>query len=323
MKLLAGLFVLLVAAQAAPTDSPNFLCRLEASPQNTHTFIGYGILRFNNVTNVLSWTIYHQFGSATGQGARQVTGGGIRQHIGVGQNGPYAHQFTSAASPIMGSTALTTENAIRLFDGTLYVAVHSNQKEDDMRCNITHNGNNGPEGSQINHEYGAELTNDQVDTNPQPAGGPSGGVALVYTTGNNVYVGMVHNVANPTLAHFHKGRLGQTNGTAVVMLICDGSTSPTCNIQSASTTPVTPIWGPNADTVPVALRPPTSITSMLNNRQAYINIHSTAFGAGETRGQVTPVYRLPIPPGLGAASSLSASFFLTALLMTAAALFRM
>lgn len=94
----------------------------------------------------------------------------------------------------------------------------------------------------------------------------------------------VQNMTNVTAAHIHLGAAG-TNGGIIVPLF--GTQTPLASVNgrlSAGTITQSTIVG-------IGTNPPISTDSLLalmRSGNAYVNVHSTTFPAGEIRGQIRP-----------------------------------
>jgi hypothetical protein len=99
-----------------------------------------------------------------------------------------------------------------------------------------------------------------------------------------VYRVDVVNLINPTLAHIHGQALAGANATVKVNFCIPTPPAPPC----PNPTPGTPYTGLLA--AGVATQVPgfsfDSLVVLLRNGNAYVNVHSMAFGGGEMRGQV-------------------------------------
>lgn len=84
-----------------------------------------------------------------------------------------------------------------------------------------------------------------------------------------------------TAAHIHKGKVGE-NGPVVVTLFKTDSPSARSNgILSQGTITSTKLEGP------LAGKQLNDLTTMINNRDAYVNVHTEANPKGEIRGQMS------------------------------------
>jgi hypothetical protein len=288
LVLAALLVAYLGVVSGASSDRGHFLVRLEG----TSTFLGYGMMRFDNVTNTLTWTVYHQVGQTTSP--VPAVSAAIRRHAGLGVIGPLIHPFTDAVSPMRGSLQMTNPTDINdLIMGYLYLGISTSQKEDYLRGNLTWNGYNGPAGSTIQYEYAVELDNAQVVQSTAPTSG-QGGIAILYTTSNNVYVNLVHNIVGCTQITLRRGRVGVANLTHAMAEVCNGAACDHTTLGAAPKSTVysfidtNPFPGPNQ---------PTRLSSFLDQNVIYMVAHTTGSPDGEARGQVNVPLHLSFPGG--------------------------
>ncbi|MDQ6668856.1 MAG: CHRD domain-containing protein [Thermoproteota archaeon] len=109
------------------------------------------------------------------------------------------------------------------------------------------------------------------------------GIAEFTVTGANSmsYKVTVTNMEKVTAAHIHKGKVGE-NGPVIVSLFKTGSPSATTNgtlLQGNITS--AKLEGP------LAGKQLSDLINLLNNREAYVNVHTQANPNGEIRGQPT------------------------------------
>ena len=91
----------------------------------------------------------------------------------------------------------------------------------------------------------------------------------------------VNNMEKVTAAHIHKGKIGE-NGPVVVTLFKTDSPSATTNgILSQGTITSATLEGP------LAGKQLSDLISMINNGEAYVNVHTEANPKGEIRGQLS------------------------------------
>ena len=91
----------------------------------------------------------------------------------------------------------------------------------------------------------------------------------------------VNNMEKVTAAHIHKGKIGE-NGPVVVTLFKTDSPSATTNgILSQGTITSAKFEGP------LAGKQLSDLISMINNGEAYVNVHTEANPKGEIRGQLS------------------------------------
>lgn len=180
-----------------------------------------------------------------------VTDGHI--HLGApGVSGPVQFGFSSATSPISETWALTSADVNNLLAGDLYVNIHS----------TTFTG--GEIRGQIDHDPVAVafgLDEAQADT-CNGTGSSATGTATVNlkAEGQEMTIAVSHDVASPTDAHLHLG------------FPCVGGP---IQFPVGFTSPAETIWYLSTDDIANYLR-----------GELYLNIHSTAFPAGEIRGQL-------------------------------------
>ena len=108
------------------------------------------------------------------------------------------------------------------------------------------------------------------------------GVAEFTVTGANSmsYKVTVNNMEKVTAAHIHQGKVGE-NGPVVVTLFKTDSPSATTNGDlSQGTIASDKFEGP------LAGKPLSDLINMINNGEAYVNVHTQANPKGEIRGQL-------------------------------------
>src|ERR671930_930964 len=109
------------------------------------------------------------------------------------------------------------------------------------------------------------------------------GVAEFTVTGANSmsYKVTVNNMEKVTAAHIHQGKVGE-NGPIVVTLFKTNSPSATTNgILSQGTITSAKFEGP------LAGKQLSDLINMINNGEAYVNVHTQANPKGEIRGQLS------------------------------------
>ncbi len=109
------------------------------------------------------------------------------------------------------------------------------------------------------------------------------GIAEFTITGANSmsYKVSVANMQKVTAAHIHKGKVGE-NGPIIVTLFKTGSPSATTNgTLSQGNITSAKLEGP------LAGKQLSDLINLLNNREAYVNVHTQANPNGEIRGQPT------------------------------------
>ena len=109
------------------------------------------------------------------------------------------------------------------------------------------------------------------------------GVAEFTVTGANSmsYKVTVNNMEKVTAAHIHQGKVGE-NGPVVVTLFKTDSPSATTNGDlSQGTVSSDKFEGP------LAGKPLSDLINMINNGEAYVNVHTQANPKGEIRGQLS------------------------------------
>ena len=109
------------------------------------------------------------------------------------------------------------------------------------------------------------------------------GIAEFTITGANSmsYKVSVTNMEKVTAAHIHKGKVDE-NGPVIVTLFKTGSPSATTNgTLSQGNITSAKLEGP------LAGKQLSDLITLLNNREAYVNVHTQANPNGEIRGQPT------------------------------------
>lgn len=183
----------------------------------------------------------------------------IAGHIHYGDSltdGPVAFPFSSAASPIDETWQFTTEDLDSLFDGLLYVNVHS----------IEYDGGQ-IRGQLVPRDFPIlfSITESEADACQGTGSEATGdGTVILKSGGRELTAEITHSVANPTLAHIHFAP-ECINGGAVFPF-------------SQATSPMMDIWYLTA----------ADVIDLMRNH-LYVNIHSDPFPAGEIRGQIGPI----------------------------------
>ena len=110
----------------------------------------------------------------------------------------------------------------------------------------------------------------------------TGIVEFTITGANSMsYKVSVTNMEKVTAAHIHKGKVGE-NGPVIVTLFKTGSPSATTNgTLSQGNITSAKLEGP------LAGKQLSDLINLLNNREAYVNVHTQANPNGEIRGQPT------------------------------------
>jgi CHRD domain len=119
---------------------------------------------------------------------------------------------------------------------------------------------------------------------PNPVTTTANGAAVFTRNGSTMnYVVTYQGIAsNPTGMHIH-APAGPTANSGIIVDLMRTPIASTSGVATGSFT-ATDIRG-------ISGQPPTSLdslTSLLRNGQGYVNVHSTAFPAGEIRGQLAP-----------------------------------
>jgi len=92
----------------------------------------------------------------------------------------------------------------------------------------------------------------------------------------------VTGLANTTVAHIHGPAAAGASGIPIQDL-CNAGDAPVCN----TATPLAGVLVAGATARPRI--PFDSLVVLMGNGMAYVNVHTTAFGGGEIRGQITLV----------------------------------
>ncbi len=207
----------------------------------------YGL--YNKATKMISYTLIYSGTTPTS----------MHFHNGLaGNNGGVEFTLTTpSSSPSSGTTAaLSSTQETDLLAGKFYLNVHSSAYAA------------GEIRGQLASENITVFNNVQLNgTNESPASG-STATGVLYGTYNSVSKVLSYTYTyagtTPTSVHFHNGAVG-TNGGVVFTL-----PTPTSSPASGSTTALTS--GQEHD--------------LLHDGLFYINIHSSAYAAGEIRGQL-------------------------------------
>ncbi|MDX9857468.1 MAG: CHRD domain-containing protein [candidate division Zixibacteria bacterium] len=205
---------------------------------------GYGLAVLSPDSTELSLYIVHDVSSPT------------LAHVHRGApcvSGPVAFGFSSPASPISDTWSLTPADVQDLFDGDLYVNVHSSTFGDgEIRGQII----------QDDIRFLFNLDESQADGGSGTGSFATGfGEAVLSADATEMSFVIGHDVASPIDAHVHIG--------------APGVEGPVRFGFTSFTSPITGTW--TLDTTHI---------KELFNEELYVNVHSNTFLTGEIRGQV-------------------------------------
>lgn len=120
--------------------------------------------------------------------------------------------------------------------------------------------------------------------NERPTGNSSAatGTATVTIVGENslTFSVTVANLTNVTAAHIHVGSASVAGAVIVGLAPATLPTGTFTGTLNSGTITVTSLA-----TAPVTM---ASLLALIRNGDAYVNVHTTAFGGGEIRGQLVP-----------------------------------
>jgi CHRD domain-containing protein len=132
--------------------------------------------------------------------------------------------------------------------------------------------------------YVANL-NTGAEQNANITTGASGTVTFVDHGTSIDWTMELANITNVTVSHIHRGtaaNVGTTAGPVIINLFLPNQPPPTGTLNGfVSAGSIT-----NANNSGISL---DSLRVLFNNGNAYANVHTTAFGAGEIRDQIHPV----------------------------------
>jgi len=270
------------------------------------TGMGWCLFRYNTMTMMITTHCQHNIAVTTAAHIHQAPDAAA-----TSTGNPIITFTNNGMSPIMmTSVALTNDQEASLFNGALYVNVHTTAfPAGQIRGNIMM--------ASVAGTWYAELDNMQAAVTPTTA---SGGVAMVvgHAGTPNTYDVTVWHTASPnvTQAHIHGPSNGPGNSTGIVVSICGTGKAPyTC--QTGTNTPwMFSMTGLVATTTKYS---DAQIWGFIKSGNSYVNVHTNAFPGGEVRGQVTQLMMLT-KPIRAAASTIHVSVPLLALLALAARL---
>jgi|GEM_PF-392566 len=214
-------------------------------PPVTNAFNGTGSFSYDAASGMISWTIVH---SVTNASAAHIHG-----PAGPGMNAGVIVNLGPAASPIVGSAAVSATDAATILSGMAYLNIHSPVF---------------PAGAirgQIIPDTACLIAMATPDQEVPPVTNAFSGTGLFYydAATSNLSWSITHSVTNATSAHIHGPAGVGTNAPVLVNL--GPATSPIVGSATIS----------QADAL-------TIIGGL-----AYLNIHSPDFPAGAIRGQLT------------------------------------
>ncbi|MCB2229508.1 CHRD domain-containing protein [bacterium] len=208
------------------------------------TFGGYGLAVLSPDSSSLSVYVVHDVPSPT------------MAHIHRGApcvSGPVVFGFVAPASPIAATWAISPADVQDLFDGNLYINIHTSLF---------------PSG-----EIRGQIVQDEIrflfnlDESQAAAGVGTGsfatgfGQAVLSADATELSIIVTHDVSVPIDAHVHLGAPGVSGPVAFSFL--------------SSASPISDVW--DLDT--------TDIKNLFNG-DLYLNVHSSSFPSGEIRGQL-------------------------------------
>lgn len=190
---------------------------------------------------------------------QDATAAHIHGFADVGTSTGVIFSFVDPASPIEVTWDTPTADDIQnILDGLTYVNVHTAENPaGEIRGQIVEGGVT-IDLEVIDFPLDSGQESDSVSSTES-----GNGQVIVNLTTNVVSVSVTHTVANPTAAHIH-GPAPAGEDAGVVFGLGDGAS------------PITAVWDdPTAD----------DIADILDG-MAYVNIHTSAYPAGEIRGQI-------------------------------------
>lgn len=244
----------LTGSQEAPTpnNTPGFGNATVSFTDATHTSINVTITVANLGSPINNFHIH--------KGAAGVAGGVVVNLIGLG--GPFTGGKLTGTYPIGATTAAELLANPELF----YVNVHTAQFPGGAI-----RGQLSPvSGTVINYAADLRGTNEVPPTGSTAFG--SAFVSIDTIANTLTWEVTTSGIASPTLAHIHPGAAG-TNGSPLINFATSAAQIP---------------GGRTKGSISIAGLTPTQLNDLLTSPQNfYVNVHSTAFGGGEIRGQLT------------------------------------
>ncbi|UCF38577.1 MAG: CHRD domain-containing protein [Acidobacteriota bacterium] len=212
---------------------------------------------FDSASSELTMICSHSVEAAT---AAHIHSGG------VGEAGPPIFTFPGAASPLVATFVLSSQDVDELFEQRFYVQVHSEARPGgELRGQI---------GLPADQGVSFPLTSDQVPMSGSAyRQGAEGACMGVLAPAENQYMlGCRHNVMDATAAHIHMAPAGQT-----------GPVWFTLSAGTSFLASVTPGNFVGSDDFGDFLR-------AMDSDNLYVNVHSPDQPGGKIRGQI------PVPP---------------------------
>lgn len=234
----------------------NLLLTASQEPSLNSTTGSAGFATVELTGSTLEWSVRYE-----GTGA--LTGAHFHGPAGPGVNAGVQVSVGTAASPIVGSTTLTGPQVTDLLAGQWYLNLHTGTNPGgELRGQVV---------SQLSFTPNMILSGSQ-EVSPVTTTAGGGAALVTYNTSTNVvswnvaYEGLSGTV---TASHFHGAALAGVNAGVQVTL------NPTTGTTFGSFSGSQVISAGQASDLLAGLW--------------YINLHTTANGGGELRGQVTPV----------------------------------
>jgi hypothetical protein len=260
---------LLATVNGLGQDPGNFWATLVATGGTTVN--GLCHFRYDPRTYTLTTHCHHNVQSPT---AAHIHMAGSADPTATGN--PIVTYANNGASPLKKSDVLTPEQEQALFNGFLYVNIHTAaMAAGAARGNLKSAATAGT--------WVSELDNAQAVVTPATA---SSGVGMVTQKGSGPYtydVMIFHDIAaQVNAAHIHGPSPAPGNSSGVLVTICSAATT-------ACPAPGMPLMatGVNPDDAKASVYLPLAWT--------YFNVHTTAHAGGEIRGQVVGITALEQP----------------------------